>query len=55
MKEIKLIVDDITDAIIVTAVGTKRTVTHLNTKTFVMSDCDKNKPFEMEKFKERKQ
>lgn len=52
MKEIKLIVDDKTDAIIVTAVGAKKTVTHLNTKTFVISDCDKNKPFEMEKFKE---
>lgn len=52
MKEIKLIVDDRTDAIIVTAVGAEKTVMHLNTKTFVMSDCDKNKPFEMTKFKE---
>ena len=52
MKEIKLIVDNKTEAIIVTAVGVKKTVTHLNTKTFVMSNCDKNKPFEMGKFKE---
>lgn len=51
MKEIKLIVDDRTDAIIVTAVGAKKTVTHLNTKTFVMSDYDKKKPFEMAEFK----
>lgn len=52
MKEIKLLVDDRTDAIIVTAVGVEPPTTHLNTRTFLIDDCDKNKPFEMGKFKE---
>ena len=51
-KEIKLLIDDATDVLVVTAVGITRKTTYINTQTFELSES-KDKICEMDDFKKR--
>ena len=51
-KEIKLLIDDTTDVLVVTAVATTRKATYINTQTFELSES-KDKICEMDDFKKR--
>lgn len=51
-KEIKLLIDGMTDVLIVTAIGLERKTTFINTQTFELSEI-KDNICEMEDFEKR--
>lgn len=51
MKEIKLLVDDKTKVVVITAIGTDGTVTYVNTETIELAKL-KNNTYKMHLFKE---
>ena len=51
-KEVKLLIDDDTEVLVVTAVATTKKATYINTQTFELNES-KDKICEMDAFKKR--